>query len=492
MSLGYFLILAVLILGGLIATLGDRIGTKVGKARLSLFNLRPKRTAVLITIFTGILISASTMGLLLLVSRGVRDRLLNFEDILQTRRKDLEQARTDLAQVGQDKVKVQEELKQARDERVQAQAQLNRINQSLKGALDRQRQTEALRQQVENQRNQIQAQYVRVSGQAASLRSDIGQLQRDRETLLEQRNRIAAQISQRDQEIAQQDRALAQRDREITEQDRALVSQKQELAQRDHDIQTRDQVISQREKRLQELEQQQVFLQQDLEQLAQLAQQSEAKLRVGVPAIVRAQQLVLGVIQVNSPEQARDAIDKMLGEANKFAISRIQPPGGSANVPIIQIRRSEIEKLLERVGDGKSYVVRILSAANYLRGETVTEQRGVAVFIEVVLNRTVYNAGDVVATQTLDEPQQRSEADLITWINELINEANFRARRQGVLVETSNVRYPAVQAVVNQLKQSDRQVEVKVVAARATSPAGPLVLEFVVLKGGQVIWRTMP
>ena len=41
MTTGYILILATLLLGGVIATVGDRLGTKVGKARLSLFNLRP-------------------------------------------------------------------------------------------------------------------------------------------------------------------------------------------------------------------------------------------------------------------------------------------------------------------------------------------------------------------------------------------------------------------------------------------------------------------
>ncbi|MFN7629778.1 MAG: DUF3084 domain-containing protein, partial [Cyanobacteriota bacterium] len=39
---GWLLILALLLLGGVLSTLGDRLGTKVGKARLSLFNLRPR------------------------------------------------------------------------------------------------------------------------------------------------------------------------------------------------------------------------------------------------------------------------------------------------------------------------------------------------------------------------------------------------------------------------------------------------------------------
>jgi uncharacterized protein (DUF3084 family) len=59
---GWLLILAVLILGGVLSTLGDRLGSRIGKARLSLFQLRPRKTAVLVTVLTGSLISALTLG----------------------------------------------------------------------------------------------------------------------------------------------------------------------------------------------------------------------------------------------------------------------------------------------------------------------------------------------------------------------------------------------------------------------------------------------
>ena len=72
MTTGYILILAILIVGGVIATVGDRIGTRVGKARLSLFKLRPKNTAVLVTILTGTLISASTLAILFAADDGLR------------------------------------------------------------------------------------------------------------------------------------------------------------------------------------------------------------------------------------------------------------------------------------------------------------------------------------------------------------------------------------------------------------------------------------
>ncbi len=60
--MGYTLILAILVLGGLIATVGDRLGSRIGKARLSIFKLRPRTTATVVTIVTGALISASTLA----------------------------------------------------------------------------------------------------------------------------------------------------------------------------------------------------------------------------------------------------------------------------------------------------------------------------------------------------------------------------------------------------------------------------------------------
>ncbi len=81
MSTGYILILAVLLLGGVIATVGDRIGTRVGKARLSLFNLRPRKTATLVTIMTGTIIAASTLGILFAASEYLRTGVFQLDSI---------------------------------------------------------------------------------------------------------------------------------------------------------------------------------------------------------------------------------------------------------------------------------------------------------------------------------------------------------------------------------------------------------------------------
>ena len=78
---GWLLIIFLLLLGGLISTFGDLVGTKIGKARFSILKLRPRRTATLITIITGSLISASSLSLMILVNRQLRVGLFRLGDL---------------------------------------------------------------------------------------------------------------------------------------------------------------------------------------------------------------------------------------------------------------------------------------------------------------------------------------------------------------------------------------------------------------------------
>ena len=78
---GWLLIIFLLLLGGLISTFGDLVGTKIGKARFSIFKLRPRKTATLITIITGSLISSSSISLILLVNSQLRVGLFRLGDL---------------------------------------------------------------------------------------------------------------------------------------------------------------------------------------------------------------------------------------------------------------------------------------------------------------------------------------------------------------------------------------------------------------------------
>lgn len=78
---GFTLIAVLVIVGGIIAFIGDKIGMKVGRKRLTLFGLRPKHTSIIITIATGILIAGVSLGVLSVASQDVRTALFDMKEI---------------------------------------------------------------------------------------------------------------------------------------------------------------------------------------------------------------------------------------------------------------------------------------------------------------------------------------------------------------------------------------------------------------------------
>ncbi|MFA7068988.1 MAG: DUF3084 domain-containing protein, partial [Acidaminococcaceae bacterium] len=96
---GAKLILVLVIMGGAIAFLGDKLGSKIGKKRLTIFGLRPHYTSILMTIITGIMVAAATMGLLMVSSSNVRTALFGMEKI-----------RAEIVTLNQDKGNIAQEL----------------------------------------------------------------------------------------------------------------------------------------------------------------------------------------------------------------------------------------------------------------------------------------------------------------------------------------------------------------------------------------------
>lgn len=78
---GIVLICTLIIIGGIIAFIGDRMGSKIGKKKMSILGLRPKHTSTLITVISGILITTLTFLILSLASKDVRTALFGMEEL---------------------------------------------------------------------------------------------------------------------------------------------------------------------------------------------------------------------------------------------------------------------------------------------------------------------------------------------------------------------------------------------------------------------------
>ena len=173
---GWLLILALLALGGVLSTLGDRLGSRVGKARLSLFQMRPRRTAVVITVLTGSLISAVSLGLMLLVSERLRTGLFELDQLEER----LANGRSQLAT--------------SQRQLATSQAELNR---------------------AELGQREAQKRFEQAQARASQLRRELAPLLAQRNQLEAERSRLSREVQGRDAEIRRTEAELAQVRRRI-------------------------------------------------------------------------------------------------------------------------------------------------------------------------------------------------------------------------------------------------------------------------------------
>lgn len=542
MTAGYILVFVILVLGGVIATVSDRLGTKVGKARLSLFKLRPRDTAVVVTVMAGSILSAITLGILFATSKPLRTGVFQIDEI----QKRLNNARRELNQATQEKNVVETELGQARAAQAQARANLEQINRSLQAANAEQARTQtklnslrvqlnsvqAAKSKTEQQLSQVEAaksqtaeqlssveaaksrtesqlklvetarsttrtqldrtesQLKTVSAQKTSLGSEIAQLQGERQQLIEQREQVKTQIAQRDREIAKREGEIAKRNELIAERDQEIAQRVQNLADRDRTIVDRDKVIAEREALLETLAQQQAQLEQQqtlLQQQVQVLERDFQTIREGTVAIRRGQILAAGVVRIIDPGTASRAIDRLLQEANKTTVGLMQPENKKVREQIIQITKAEIDQLISQIKDGQDYVVRIVAGANYLR-----EEKLIKVFAEAEINRVVFRAGDVISAVSVD-PVTSTDERVREQLQQLIEACQFRARLIGVVsgrVQVADNRIETLAGFVDRLQQYDKPLDVQAIATDVTYIAGPLKIDLVAVQNGVVVFRT--
>lgn len=472
MTSGYILIAAIFLLGGIIAAFGDRLGTKIGKARLRLFNLRPRQTASIVTVVTGMSISALTLGILFGLSGSLRRGIFQLDDILKEKR----QTEGQLAQVRQQKQQVERQLAQVRQQQTQAVENLAAINRNF----------EQSRQQA-----------AKIAERAKKLRQELNNLLQERESEQQQLNRLQQQsqelqdqLRQRESEIAQQDRVLVQKEnrlQELEQQQQLLQAQVRErdrsIAELDEAIATAEASIQLRTKRLDRLEAEYQFLSQNVAAL----EQSYQELREKQIAIVRGQVLSSAVVRIVDPQAAKSAVDSLLRQANDNAVQATQFKGAKSDRRIVSITTAQVEQLVSQIKDGRDYVIRIISAGNYVQGE---EQ--VRVFADLALNKQIYPAGEKIATVSID-PTKLDRREVEERLNWLLAVSKFRAQRAGVLgdIEVADNKVENIVNFVNKITQTTEPIrEIRAVVSQPTYTAGPLKLDFVVIRNGKVIFST--
>lgn len=176
---GITLILVLAMMGGLIAYLGDKLGSKIGKKRLRLFGLRPHDTSVVMTIVSGMLVAALTITVLTIASKEVRTALFGMKQmraeiasLTATRDKANEELSAQSAKIEELDQKISEATQaaeQARQQKAAAEAQM--------------KDAQAQMQQAQADLGQLQARYAEASTRLQEAQEQVRQAEAARDQL---------------------------------------------------------------------------------------------------------------------------------------------------------------------------------------------------------------------------------------------------------------------------------------------------------------------
>ena len=165
---GIYLILVMIVTGGVIAFIGDKLGTKIGKKRLSIFGLRPRHTSMIVTVVTGCLITGLSIGFMVLISQNVRTALFGMDELRHTMEAtlaELDEATENLFKAQTEFERANENLRMSKEEVIA----LKNEQEDLRAESDRLKEGN---EQLEATNSELAAQNENLSGTNATLEAD--------------------------------------------------------------------------------------------------------------------------------------------------------------------------------------------------------------------------------------------------------------------------------------------------------------------------------
>lgn len=343
------LVVVLCIVSGVVAWAGDTLGRVLGKRRIAVLGLRPRRTSLLIAIITGILITAGTILTLALSSEGVR--------LMLTR---IDQIRSDLSHAVS-------ERDQAFAERDEARVAVD----AMKGAIaEAHLELERLQIQNEDYRSQLSTSQEELAG----LTSQVNDLNIEIDSL----------GNERDDLKAENERLIADREEQVE----ALNAQINGLSGRIRDLESD---ITERENRVTELNQQIATLN---EQIVAMAQ--------GEVKVVEGQQL--GAVLLNKGDSDSVNIVKLTGLLRDIPSTFQDPETGEKVLSLNTVSSDsygEVSRVLDQIRIMPVEQVVVIAYAV----ENVFESEPVQVRLDVKGYYKIFNAGSVIFSMVYEMPE---------------------------------------------------------------------------------------
>ena len=417
---GIYLIVVMIVTGGAIAFIGDKIGTKVGKKRLSIFGLRPRHTSMIVTVVTGGLITALSIGFMALISQNVRTALFGMDELRQTMNSTL----AELDAATENLFKAQEEFERANTNLKESKleiASLKTEQEELRAESDRLKEGN---EQLESVNAELTALNENLSGANAKLEADNKKLGDFNVTLTADNKKLTsanAQLSDDNDKLASDNDKLTADNTELEERNNRL----------------REGIIAIRE--------------------------GDITLRAG-------EVLASGVVKGgrNVEEIAAD-INALAEQATRSIVERFNGDEDTS----VWIYQPELQRVTDELAkDGREFVLRITAAGNMVRGEPVRSR------LEVHPNELIFRKGEQVFSKNYTINAE-TQPEMI--LRDFLTEINRIAVAKGVLADplTGNVgsmEGTQLYEIVDALLAAKGKIKLTATARDKTTSQGPLRL----------------
>ncbi|MBQ7628658.1 MAG: DUF3084 domain-containing protein [Selenomonadaceae bacterium] len=307
---GIYLIIVMIITGGAIAFIGDKLGTKIGKKRLSIFGLRPRHTSMIITVITGALITGLSIGSMAIISQNVRTALFGMEELNAT----MEETKKSLGVAIKELMTTQDEFKRADADLAKS------------------------KQEIEN-----------LKTEQTELREESERLKSGNEKLENENSELAAQntdLSASNSELAAQNKNLSDTNAELSDTNKKLGEFNVTLTADNEKLSKDNAILEERTKNLRE---------------------GLIAMREGDIVLKAGEILSSGVIKGNrSREDIEPDIHKIADNATLNLIERFGEDVDSA----VWIYEPELQDAVTKIAtSSQDMILRITAAGNLVRGE---------------------------------------------------------------------------------------------------------------------------
>lgn len=493
-----FVALMVLI-GGVVALIADNLGRKIGKKRLKLHHrIRPRHTATMFVVGSGLIIPIVTVALVSALSSDVRRWLTEGERAIA----DVQRLRPEIADLRSTKDNLDKSIQALKGDVGAMRSKVDQATKSLSAtreAFQRAENTKnLLDRQVESLKGNLQRFAARSKVEAARLAKASAELDATEKKLgmtlpalreaLKQRDDANAYISQMQKDIGSLERTKADLDRQLAELQKskgeAQADFDRQKAQLQADLNTTRYELNSLKQEVTDAE----------AKLAQYAKNMAEYLAVNESTRKRRMLYAIGdevarlVVDQNlSTTQARNQLNTLVRSARVAA--EAHGAKGEGRTGAAGFFDQEVDGRIVTAEQQMSEVVsriagvpqaRILVATSFWNSY---EQEPVILEVVSYPNKLSFRAGDVISEVRIDGdlPSGQVIAVLGNWLATQVKEAALKA---GMVPATgradalANVSPEDVFELVSQIKSQSRTARVQAVAFEDIYAAGPLKLAF--------------